>query len=364
MQEHDERWMALALSLGRRAMGTTWPNPAVGCVIVKDGRLIGRGITAAGGRPHAETVALQMAGAAAKGAVVYVTLEPCAHTGQTPPCAQILVKAGVSRVVSAIEDPDPRVAGKGHQILRDAGIGVTTNCLADQAARDHAGFFTQTTKGRAFVTLKMATSLDGRIATQSGESQWITGAGARRMVHLMRAQHDAVLIGSGTALADDPSLTVRGLGIARNPVRVLIDSKLSLPPSATLLRDLPDAPLWICHSEAAPMAAINALKGLGARLLPVATSGGFLDLRATMKSLADQGLTRILCEGGGRLAAALMAANLVDRYVGFTAGLALGARGLPGLGTLDFDRLADHPRFELVESQNISGDVMHIWERP
>ena len=212
----DRRYMALALSLGARGLGQVWPNPAVGCVIVKDGRIVGRGRTAPGGRPHAEPQALAQAGAAARGATVYVTLEPCAHFGKTPPCARALIEAGVSRVVSALEDPDPRVDGGGHEMLRAAGIAVETGVMADEARAAQIGFLTRITQGRPMVTLKLASSFDGRIATAAGESQWITGPGARRMVHAMRMSHDAVLVGGGTARADDPMLTVRGMGATRD----------------------------------------------------------------------------------------------------------------------------------------------------
>jgi diaminohydroxyphosphoribosylaminopyrimidine deaminase/5-amino-6-(5-phosphoribosylamino)uracil reductase len=212
----DERWMGLALALGRRGMGRVWPNPAVGCVIVRDGRVLGRGWTTDGGRPHAETQALAQAGDA-RGAVAYVTLEPCAHYGRTPPCAGALVAAGVARVVVATGDPDPRVAGRGLAILREAGIAVATGVREGEARRDHAGFLLRVTQARPFVTLKLAASLDGRIATASAESRWITGPAARTTVHAMRARHDAVMVGGGTARADDPLLTVRGMGARPQP---------------------------------------------------------------------------------------------------------------------------------------------------
>ncbi|MFN3293016.1 MAG: bifunctional diaminohydroxyphosphoribosylaminopyrimidine deaminase/5-amino-6-(5-phosphoribosylamino)uracil reductase RibD, partial [Gemmobacter sp.] len=209
--------MAHALALARRGLGRVWPNPSVACVIVQGGRVVGRGVTAPGGRPHAEPQALAQAGAAARGATAYVTLEPCAHHGRTPPCAAALVAAGVARVVSALQDPDPRVSGGGHGMLRAAGIAVTTGVLAAEAAALQRGFLTRVTQGRPMVTLKLALSLDGRIATATGESRWITAAPARARVHLMRACHDAVLVAGGTARADDPELTVRGLGVAHQP---------------------------------------------------------------------------------------------------------------------------------------------------
>ena len=247
--------MALALSLGRRGQGNCWPNPAVGCVIVKDGRIIGRGWTKPGGRRHAETEALAQAGAAARGATAYVTLEPCSHDGVTPPCAKALINAGVARVVGAIGDSDPRVSGQGFEMLRMAGIEVTTGVLADQAARDHAGFFLKTEQGRPLVTLKLASSFDGRIATGSGQSKWITGPAARRAVHAMRARHDAVMVGAGTARADDPSLTVRDLGVDHQPVRVVISRHLDLPLMSQLARTAKETPVWLCYGPGADAVA-------------------------------------------------------------------------------------------------------------
>lgn len=363
MSATDERWMALALSLGRRAMGQTWPNPAVGCVIVNNGRLVGRGWTAKGGRPHAETEALAMAKGAARGATAYVTLEPCAHHGQTGPCATALVNAGVSRVVSALEDPDPRVSNGGHQILRDHGIAVTTGCLSDQARRDHAGFLRRLSDRRPFVSLKLATSFDGRIATSQGESQWITGPQSRRAVHLMRHQYDAVMVGSGTVLADDPTLNVRGLGITDQPLRVVLDSQARTPLGANLVKTAREIPLWILHGGSAPSGNIQALEKAGARCFQIADGGEGLDLVDAMRVLADEGLTRVFCEGGGQLAASLLAADLVDQLIGFSAGLVLGAGGLPAVGPLPEAALSTFPRFALCEARQVGRDMLHIWQK-
>lgn len=356
----DRRFMALALGLGRRGMGRVWPNPAVGCVIVKNGRIVGRGWTADGGRPHAETRALAQAGDAARGAVAYVTLEPCAHHGQTPPCAEALVSAGVARVVIAAQDPDPRVAGRGIKILERAGIDVTTGVCAAEAEADHAGFMLRVTKGRPFVTLKMAVSLDGRIATGTGESQWITGPEARRMTHAMRARHDAVMVGAGTARADNPSLTVRGLGITRQPVRVVLSRKLDLPLDGQLGHSARDVPVWLCHGPAAD-ARVAEWEATGAECLPCALEHGQVSPRAALEALADKGITRVFCEGGGSLAAALLAAGLVDELVVFGAGLAIGAEGRPALAAMGIERLASAPRFALLGSRAVGGDVMSTW---
>ncbi|MDZ7709657.1 MAG: bifunctional diaminohydroxyphosphoribosylaminopyrimidine deaminase/5-amino-6-(5-phosphoribosylamino)uracil reductase RibD [Roseovarius sp.] len=363
MREGDARFMALALSLGRRGMGQCAPNPAVGCVIVREGRIVGRGVTAPGGRPHAETVALKQAGALARGATAYVTLEPCAHHGRTPPCAEALIAAGVARVVAPFDDTDPRVAGQGFAMLRAAGIEVTTGVLADAARRDHAGFLLRNAEGRPRVTLKLAASFDGRIATASGHSQWITGPQARRVVHAMRARHDAVMVGAGTARADDPMLTVRGMGARRQPVRVVVSRKLDLPLTSQLAQSAGEVPLWLCHGDGVDRDLVAAWRGLGARLLPCAVVAGQVEAGAMLRALGDAGLTRVFCEGGGALAASLLGAGLVDELVGFTAGLAIGAEGLPGLGALGLSRLNEAPRFDLVETRAVGGDVMHRWVR-
>ena len=358
------RHMRHALVLAARGLGDVWPNPAVGCVIVKEGRVIARGRTQPGGRPHAEAVALERAGEAARGATVYVTLEPCAHQGKTPPCAAALVRAGVARVVSALEDSDPRVAGRGHEMLRRAGIAVETGVLAGEAAALNKGFLMRVRNCRPMLTLKLATSFDGRIATATGESRWITGEAARRQVHLMRARHDAVMVGGATARADDPMLTVRGLGIRRQPVRIVVSRALDLPLSGQLAATAREIPLWICHGTGAPAELRVAFEGLGARLIEVpARPGGMLEMCAMMQALGEAGLTRIFCEGGAGLAASLLDADVVDDLVGFTAGLVLGGDGLAAIGPLGFARLAQAPRFRLVDTRAIGGDVMHRWER-
>ncbi len=355
--------MALALSLGRRGQGTCWPNPSVGCVVVRDGRIVGRGWTQPGGRPHAEPMALTQAGEAARGATAYVSLEPCSHYGKTPPCAEALIAAGVTRVVSAIEDSDPRVAGQGFAMLREAGIEVTTGVLAEQAARDHAGFFLKTEQGRPFVTLKLASSFDGRIATETGHSQWITGPNARRAVHAMRARHDAVMVGAGTARADDPSLTVRDLGVQHQPVRVVVSRHLDLPLMGQLARTASDIPVWLCHGPHPDPERARAWEGLGARLIPCALDGHHVDAADLLQQLGQAGLTRVFCEGGSALAASLLKGDLVDELVGFTAGLTIGAEGLSAIGALRLDTLDTAPRFDLIETQVVGGDILHRWAR-
>lgn len=356
--------MALALSLGRRGQGQTWPNPAVGCVIVKEGRIVGRGWTAPGGRPHAEPQALARAGDAARGATAYVSLEPCAHHGRTPPCADALIAAGIARVVAPVQDSDPRVEGRGFARLRAAGVEVTKGVMAAEAARDLAGFFLRIAEGRPRVTLKLATSFDGRIATATGDSQWITGPLARRHVHALRARHDAVMVGAGTARADDPSLTVRGLGITRQPVRIVVSRRLDLPLTGILARTAQDTPVWLCHGPNADPRLIEAWEGLGARLIPCAVQAGQIDPAALLQALGQAGLTSVFCEGGGALAASMIAAGLVDELIGMTAGVMIGAEGQPGLATLGVAKLAQAPRFDLIETRRLGPDILHRWHKP
>lgn len=362
----DAAHMRAALGLARRGLGRVWPNPAVGCVIVApDGRVVGRGWTAPGGRPHAETIALDAAGAAARGATAYVTLEPCAHVGQTPACAAELARAGVARVVSTIEDPDPRVAGRGFAMLREAGVTVATGCLPEEAAALNAGFLTRIAIGRPRLTLKLATSIDGRIATGDGESRWITGPLARREVHLMRATCDAILIGAGTARADDPRLDVRNLGLeAAQPVRIVVTGSLALPRESHLGRSAPEAPLWLVHHAEADPARRAAWQERGATLLETPFQpDGQLDLGALMQNLGERGLTRVLCEGGGRLAGALLAADLVDEIATYTAGLTLGAEAVAAVGAMEISTLALAPRFRLAELRRAGGDACARWLR-
>jgi diaminohydroxyphosphoribosylaminopyrimidine deaminase/5-amino-6-(5-phosphoribosylamino)uracil reductase len=353
--------MAHALRLAARGLGNVWPNPAVGCVIVKDGMIVGRGWTQPGGRPHAEVRALQQAGPLAEGATAYVTLEPCAHHGQTPPCAEALIKARVARVVTALTDPDPRVSGKGHAMLRAAGIGVTEGVLGPEATRLNAGFLKRVTRGLPFVTLKLAASLDGRTATATGESRWITGPEARRKVHAMRLSHDAVMVGSGTALADDPDLTVRDMGEVRQPVRIVLDRSLKHSPESRLGRSARAAPVWLLHGPDAPEAARSAWAATGATLIATAETAGRLDLAAALQALAHRGLTRILGEGGATLAAALIRAGLVDELALFSGNVLIGAEGHPALGPLALDALAQAPHPGLRATEALGPDILSLW---
>lgn len=349
--------MQMALSLGRRGLGRVWPNPAVGCVIVKQGRVIGRGWTADGGRPHAEPRALAMAGGAARGATAYVTLEPCAHHGKTPPCADALITAGIARVVIACEDPDPRVNGGGSAMLRAAGIEVVTGICEAEARRDHFGFLSKVERGRPMLTLKLAMTLDGRIATASGESQWITGPEARRRVHMQRATHDAVMVGAGTVRSDDPSLTVRGLGVDRQPARVVVSASGNLPKSNNLTLTASDIPVFLCHSSTSDVSDwVNS----GVTSVPLNDG---TDILEAMNALGALGLTRVYCEGGGQLASSLLQAGLVDELILFTAGKAIGANGRAGLGDLGLERLCDAPQFSLVSEERVGADLMSRWRK-
>jgi diaminohydroxyphosphoribosylaminopyrimidine deaminase/5-amino-6-(5-phosphoribosylamino)uracil reductase len=353
--------MAHALRLAARGLGNVWPNPAVGCVIVRDGKIVGRGWTQPGGRPHAEVRALQQSGPLAEGATVYVTLEPCAHHGQTPPCAEALIAAKVARVVTALTDPDPRVSGKGHAMLRAAGIAVTEGVLGPEATHLNAGFLKRVTEGLPFVTLKLAASLDGRTATATGESRWITGPLSRRKVHAMRLSHDAVMVGSGTALTDDPDLTARDMGAVRQPIRIVLDRLLKHSPESRLGRTAKDHPVWLLHGPAAPQAVRSAWESTGATLIEAPEKNGHHDLKAALQLLAKKGLTRILSEGGSTLAAALIKARLVDELAFFTGGALIGAEGHPALGPLLLGALSDAPRPRLRETRSLGPDLYSLW---
>ncbi len=353
----------MALSLAGRGLGQVWPNPAVGCIIVKNGRVIGRGWTQPGGRPHAETIALAQAGDRANSATVYVTLEPCSHHGKTPPCADALIAAGVKRVVVAMEDPDPRVSGGGLRRLRDAGIDVGLGICMDEAEALNLGYVLNRTIGRPKLTLKLAASLDGRIATKTGESSWISGSAARERVHLLRATHDAIMIGAGTARMDDPSLDVRIAGLQdRNPVRIVTDGNLSISLTSKLVQNAGQQALWVAHRSNGDQGREKAFRQAGVNLIEVPSDpGGLLQLSDLMQQLSANGITRVLCEGGGGLAASLLNADLVDEIVIFHAGMILGADAYDMLAAMGIELLSDAPRFTLVSADQIGGDIMSVW---
>jgi len=352
--------MRAALALARRGLGTVWPNPAVGCVIVEERQVVGRGWTQPGGRPHGETEALRRAGDAARGAAAYVSLEPCCHWGRTPPCVDALITAGVRRVVVALEDPDPRVAGEGLRRLRAAGLDVDVGLCAEEAAEVNAGFLSRLRLGRPLVTLKFATSLDGRIATASGESQWISGPPARERAHALRASHDAIMVGTGTAVADDPQLTCRLPGLDhRSPVRVVIDRHLRIPPAARLIADAHVVPTWVLTLPSADPDRRAAFLASRVTLIDVDPDRtGQVDLAAALTALGERGITRLLVEGGAGLAAAFFRARLVDRLVWVHAPLAIGGDGIPAIAGLDLAALADAPAFERLSTETIGDDVL------
>lgn len=355
----DVRFMRVALALAERTLGRTWPNPAVGCVIVKDGRIVGRGWTAPGGRPHAETVALGRAGAAARGATAYVTLEPCANEGVTPPCCRALVRAGIRRVVVGCIDPDPRVNGRGLANLREAGIEVVEGCLADEARRQNLGLYRRIRDRRPMVALKLAASLDGRIAAATGDSRWISNERARTEAHRLRACHDAVAVGSGTALADDPELTCRLPGLEESqPVRIVFDRRLRLPPGSALARTADRGPVWVLTSPRADPTRRRELEARGVEVIVAPEPF----LRSALAELARRGLTRLLVEGGGTLAAALLLEGVVDRIHLVHAPLLLGSDAVPAVGALGVERVARAPRFRAVESVDLAGDRLTVLE--
>ncbi len=361
----DQRFMQLALALGRRGQGRTWPNPAVGAVVVKDGVIVGRGWTQPGGRPHAEPEALGRAGKAARGATLYVTLEPCSHLGKSPPCADAVIAAGIARVVSAVEDPNPEVAGKGHARLRAAGIAVDIGVCGGEAAHDHAGHFRRVRDKRPHVILKLAVSADDKIGAAGGKAVAITGDAAKARVHLLRAQCDAILVGIGTVLADDPLLTCRLPGMAeRSPVRVVLDRALRLPGASRLVHSARQTPLWVVTSELAEASAATKLGAAGAQVIRMAPSiGAGLDLPAVLHALADRGITRLMVEGGAKVASSFVSANLVDEIWLLRGLQAIGADGIAALDALPLTAITQSPRFSVRASETLDMDTLTIYER-
>jgi diaminohydroxyphosphoribosylaminopyrimidine deaminase/5-amino-6-(5-phosphoribosylamino)uracil reductase len=362
----DQRFMQLALTLGRRGQGRTWPNPAVGAVVVKDGVVVGRGWTQPGGRPHAEPVALARAGEAARGATLYATLEPCSHIGKSPPCVDSIIAAGIARVVSAIEDPNPEVAGQGHAKLRAAGITVDIGLGAAEAAHDHAGHFRRIRDNRPHVILKLAVSTDDKIGAAGRKPLAISGEAARARVHLLRAQCDAILVGIGTVLSDDPLLTCRLPGMeARSPVRVVLDRSLRLPGTSRLVHSARETPLWVMTSSLAEAPAAMKLGAAGAQVTRVATTTAppRLDLSAVLHVLSEKGITRLLVEGGARVASSFVTAGLVDEVWLLRGTEPVGADGVPALDALPLSILTGSPTFKLRASETLQKDTLTIYER-
>lgn len=366
ISKRDTHHMHAALALGRRGLGHVWPNPAVGCVITDvEGRVAGRGWTQPGGRPHAETEALARAGSRAAGGTAYVTLEPCSHHGQTPPCAEALIKAGVARVVAAIQDPDTRVSGRGLAMLERAGIDVERGLLADAARFDQAGFLSRVEQGRPLIALKSASSMDGRIATANGHSKWITGPEARRAGHMLRAEYDAIIVGIGTALADNPSLNCRVEGLeALSPLRIVVDSGLRLDPKSDLAMRAGDQPTWVFTCEGADAEKSQRLKSLGVRVIETARDdAGRVDVSMMVQTLGAEGVTRALIEGGGALAASFLQADLIDRVHSFRAGSIIGGDGRAAIGPLGLDRVDAAPRFMAHSTRLVGNDLEQLFIR-
>jgi diaminohydroxyphosphoribosylaminopyrimidine deaminase/5-amino-6-(5-phosphoribosylamino)uracil reductase len=357
----DRQWMQAALALARRNLGRTWPNPSVGCVLVRDNRLLANGWTQAGGRPHAETHAISRARESLNGATAYVSLEPCSHHGGTPPCADALIAAGIKRAVIGTGDPDSRVAGQGIARLKQAGIDVVMGLCAAEAEEVAAGFFSRIHRGRPLVTLKLATSLDGRIALASNESRWITAPAAREHGHFLRATHDAIAVGIGTALADDPLLNCRlpGLG-ERSPVRVVFDARARLPLTAKLAVTAKNQRTIALTAN--PVGA-KAMKDAGVEVVEVPASAEGIDVGIAMKALGDLGLTRVLVEGGGKLAASLLAADLVDRIAWYRAPFAIGGDGVSGIGALALASMVEARAFVRTGLQPLGPDVLETYRR-
>ena len=362
----DQRFMQLALALGRRGQGRTWPNPAVGAVVVKDGVIVGRGWTQPGGRPHAEPEALKRASEAARGATLYVTLEPCSHVGKSPPCVDAVIASGIARVVSAIEDPNPEVAGQGHARLRAAGIVVDVGLGAADAARDHAGHFRRIRDKRPHVILKLAVSADDKIAAAGRKPVAITGEAAKTRVHMLRAQCDAILVGIGTVLADDPLLTCRLSGMeARSPVRVVLDRALRISGTSQLVHSARQTPLWVMTSNLAEAPAAAKLGAAGAQVIHVAATASppGLDLAAVLHALSEKGISRLMVEGGARVASSIVAAGLVDEVWLLRGPGTIGADGIPALDALPLSAITQSSGFKVRASETLQNDTLTIHER-
>ncbi len=359
----DQRFMQLAFTLGQRSLGRAWPNPAVGAVVVKDGVIIGRGWTQPGGRPHAETEALKRAGKAAQGATMYVTLEPCSHKGQTPPCVDAILRAGIARVVTAMEDPNPQVAGQGHERLRARGVIVETGLGAEQARRTHAGHVRRVCDGRPHVMLKLALSADGKVGAAGRKPIVITGAAARTQVSLLRARYDAILVGVGTVLSDNPSLTCRLPGMLdHSPVRVVLDARLRVPIASSVVATARETPTWVvCAPEASPMAE-QVLRDKGVDVLRVEATEGRLDLGRTLQALAARGITRLMVEGGAMVAASFVKADLVDEAVLFRSQKTI-PDGIDALEDLPLTELTASSRLKSTAVEQVGDDTMERFER-
>jgi len=360
MDQADLIWMRRALDLAARARGRTSPNPMVGALVVKDGDLLGEGFHAYAGSDHAEVVALDEAGPAAEGATLYVSLEPCCHHGRTPPCVERIVQAGVCRVVAACEDPNPAVCGKGIAALRAAGITVEVGCLGEEAARLNEAFFKHVRTGLPFVVLKVAASLDGKIATRTGDSRWITGESARRRVHQLRNETDAVLVGIGTILRDDPLLTTR-LGIAdqRDPIRVIVDNLARLPLRAKVVNRASTAPTLLAVSQKAPRSKIEALEREGIQVIVVENSPRRVSLERLLEALGKRGMLSVMIEGGAEINASALREGVVDKVCIFLAPMLIGGKTAPtAVGGEGIEEIGQALRLRDARVERFGDDIL------
>lgn len=353
----DKAYMRLALQLGRRGLGRTSPNPPVGAVVVKGGAVVGRGYHHRAGLPHAEVEALRDAGRRARGATVYITLEPCAHYGRTPPCTEALIAAGVRRVVFGARDPNPRVVGDGLGRLRDAGLAVAHGVEEAACEQLIAAFRKHSTSGLPLVTLKLAASLDGRIATRSGDSRWITNPRSRRYVHRLRDEHDAILVGAETVIRDDPELTCRLRG-GRNPLRVVLDGRLRLPLSAKLVRTARAVPTIVVTTTGAPPRKMNALRDAGVTVWSLPSRNKRIAFRTILRRLGRHGVASLLIEGGANVASGALEARVVDRLLIFYAPKLIGGDGAPLLAPLGVTRLRQAVQLGTLQVRRFAGDIL------
>lgn len=353
-------YMRSALAIARQGLGRVWPNPTVGCVLVKNGHVVARARTADGGRPHAEVIALQGAGENACGATVYVTLEPCAHHGKTPPCAQALIDAGVGEVVIAVRDSDTRVSGRGVRMLQEAGIHVVEGVCEAEARQLNAGFFSRVEGSRPFVTLKTATTLDSKIATHTGNAQWITGDLARKRGHLLRAQHDAIAVGVNTVLSDNPSLTTRLDGVNHSIVRIVFDTDLKMSGDEILFNDIDKNPVWIFTSNPE---GHDRLVDKGARVIVVEKEQGRVSISSALKAVADEGITRLLVEGGATLITSFIAQGLFDQLYWFRNDSIIGGDGFNSIAVLGVNELTDKVQLQLDDEYKLGSDRLQVYSR-
>ncbi len=357
MMTNDQIYMRNALALARTGLGRTWPNPVVACVLVKNGHIIARAKTADGGRPHAEDLAIKQAGDDAKGATAYVTLEPCAHEGKTPSCARLLIEAGISKVVVAVLDPDMRTNGQGLDLLRKAGVEVISSVLEQKAFEINEGFFLKQLKQRPFITLKTATTLDGKIATQIGQSKWITGDTARTRGHMFRAQHDAIAVGVNTVFQDDPSLTCRMNGVQKNLIRIVFDTHGKLTGGEKIFEDTKNNPVWI-------ITAAKELNIVGVKILQVSKNKqGQINIKEALQAITAEGVTRLLIEGGATLMTSFLSMDLFDELLWFRAPSIMGGEGLNAIQQLNIQEMDEIKKLKLIETMQLGKDQLEIYKR-